>query len=189
MKIYTGAGDKGMTGLFSGERVPKSDHRIAALGDLDELNSFLGAVAAALPQDHRTLVEEIQHIQSQLFQMGAWLATTPDSSTLDLLEELTSEPTRALESAILAMEKELPELKGFILPGGHLTAAWAHLARTVCRRTERKVVRLLAQTDETKPSEQLMTILAYLNRLSDYLFVLARTCNRLVKAPDVLWKR
>jgi cob(I)alamin adenosyltransferase len=188
MKVYTGAGDKGMTGLFSGERVPKSHLRVEANGALDELNSFLGALAAALSEDHPALVDEIQGVQSQLLQMGAWLATTPDSSSADHLEEITTEPIRALELAIGTMEKELPALKGFILPGGNMTAAWAHVARTVCRRAERRVVRLLDGSEGGKSGGQLLNITAYLNRLSDYLFVLARYCNRLAQVPDYLWK-
>lgn len=189
MKIYTGVGDKGMTGLFSGERVTKSHMRVAANGEVDELNSFLGAMAAALGENHSALVVEIQRIQSDLFHMGAWLATTPDSSSVDLLEELTTEPIKALESAIGIMEKNLPSLKGFILPGGHMAAAWAHLARTVCRRAERQVVRLFDEAEGDKSSEQLLKVIAYLNRLSDYLFVLARYCNWVEKTSDVLWKK
>jgi cob(I)alamin adenosyltransferase len=188
MKVYTGAGDRGMTGLFSGERVAKSNIRVAANGDVDELNSFLGALAAVLGGEHATLAAEIQRIQSELFHVGAWLATTPDSTSTELLAELSTEPVSALESAIAAMESDLPGLQGFILPGGHPAAVWAHLARTVCRRAERQVVRLLEVGESNQPAEQLFTILAYLNRLSDYLFVLARYCNRLEQTPDVLWQ-
>lgn len=188
MKVYTGAGDRGMTGLFSGERVTKSHIRVAANGDMDELNSYLGALAAALGEERSALVAEIQRIQSELFHMGAWLATTPDSSSVELLDELTPEPIKTLESAIGRMEKDLPPLKGFILPGGLMTAAWAHLARTVCRRAERQVVRLLDEVEGSKPPEQLLKVIAYLNRLSDYLFVLARYCNWIDKTSDVLWK-
>ena len=188
MKIYTGAGDKGMTSLFSGERVAKNHLRVEANGDLDELNSFLGALAAVLEEARPALVEEIRSIQSHLFSMGAWLATTPDSPSLALLEEMTTEPIRVLESAIDKMEKELPELKGFILPGGHMTGASAHVARTVCRRAERRVVRLVDKAEGGRSDEQFLKIVAYLNRLSDYLFELARYCNRLANVPDVLWK-
>lgn len=187
MKVYTGGGDRGMTGLFSGERVPKSHIRIDAVGDLDELNSFLGALGAVLPEDQPAILEEVRHIQSHLFHMGAWLATAPGPS-LELLEEIDSEPLRALESAMDRMDKDLPELKGFILPGGHRTAALAHVARTVCRRAERKVVDLLHANNGEESSQQLSKITAYLNRLSDYLFVLARYCNRLAGMPDILWK-
>jgi cob(I)alamin adenosyltransferase len=188
MKIFTGAGDRGMTGLFSGERVTKSHIRVAANGDIDELNSFLGALAAALGENHTPLVVEIQQIQSDLFQMGAWIATTPSSSSVELLQQITTEPLKSIESAIGMMEKNLPPLRGFILPGGHTTAAWAHVARTVCRRAERQVVRLLDESERGKSTEQLLRVTAYLNRLSDYLFVLARYCNWIEKTPDVLWK-
>ena len=189
MKLYTGAGDRGMTSLFSGERVGKSHFRVTANGDLDELNSFLGALAAVLAGDHPELVEEIQHIQAHLLNIGAWLATTPDSPSVAFLEEISPEPTKAIESAIDKMEKDLPALKGFILPGGHISAAWAHLARTVCRRAERQVARLLEQSGEGNSAERLLPALAYLNRLSDYLFVLARYCNRLHGLSDIPWKK
>jgi cob(I)alamin adenosyltransferase len=188
MKVFTGAGDRGMTGLFSGERVTKSHIRVAANGDMDELNSFLGALAAALGENHSALVAEIQRIQSELFHMGAWVATTPDSSSVELLEELTTEPIKALESAIGRIEQHMPSLNAFILPGGLMTAAWAHLARTVCRRTERQVVRLLDEAEKGEFLEQFLRVIAYLNRLSDYLFVLARYCNWVEKRSDVLWK-
>lgn len=188
MKLYTGAGDKGMTSLFSGERIEKSDLRVAANGDLDELNSFLGALAAILAAEHPALVEEIQHVQAHLLSIGAWVATTPDSPSAAFLEVLDDGPTRTLESAIDKMEEDLPVLRGFILPGGSIPAAWAHLARTVCRRAERQVVGLLERPDESGPAEPLLPALSYLNRLSDYLFVLARFCNHFNGSPDISWK-
>ena len=187
MKIYTGTGDKGKTSLFSGERVSKAVDRIDAAGDLDELNSVLGALAAHLSAEE-ILVAELQQIQSDLLQIGAWLATSPGSALIDSLPEITTEQIGFLEKAIDRYVKGLSALKSFILPGGHITAAWAHVARTVCRRCERKVVALINQSMKgtaTKPHQRLIV---YLNRLSDYLFVLARQCNHIHGVSDKPWK-
>jgi cob(I)alamin adenosyltransferase len=183
MKIYTGTGDKGRTSLFSGERVTKADPRIDAYGDLDELNSILGALAAHLSAGE-DLMAELQRIQSELFQAGAWLATSPDSAAIDSLKEISAEQIAFLERAIDRFEKELPALKSFILPGGHITAAWAHVARTVCRRCERKIVKLLNKTMKRKPAKPYQHLLIYLNRLSDYLFMFARYCNHIHGISD-----
>lgn len=188
MKIYTGTGDKGKTSLFGGERVSKNNARVDAYGDIDELNSILGALAAYLP-DEQGLIEELEQVQSDLMQLSAWLATTPDSAMIESLSEISEEQISFLEKAIDRLQKELPVLKGFILPGGHITAAWAHVARTVCRRSERKVVPLLNNLPEGKAAEQYRKLLAYLNRLSDYLFVFARHCNYIFGLSDKLWKR
>lgn len=185
MKIYTGTGDKGKTSLFSGERVTKADPRIDAYGDLDELNSILGALAAHLSAE-KDLAAELQRIQSELFQAGAWLATNPDSAAIDSLKEISAEQVAFLEKAIDRIENELPALKSFILPGGHITAAWAHVARAVCRRCERKAVPLLAKTMKSKAAEPYQRVLVYLNRLSDYLFMLARRCNHIQGVSDKL---
>jgi cob(I)alamin adenosyltransferase len=187
MKIYTGAGDKGKTSLFSGERVTKADPRIEAYGDLDELNSILGALSAHLSAEEE-LATELQQIQCDLFQGGAWLATNPDSAAMGALKEISAEQIAFLEKAIDRFEKELPALKSFILPGGHITAAWAHVARTVCRRCERKVVPLLGKMAKGKAAEPYQRLLVYLNRLSDYLFMLARQCNHIHGVSDKLLK-
>jgi cob(I)alamin adenosyltransferase len=189
MKIYTGGGDRGKTSLFSGERVNKSDLRVEAYGDVDELNSLLGALLAFLPSGEATLSGEIQRIQSDLLHVGAWLAVTPGSPASSELQSITQEHSKGLETAIDRLEQELPALKDFLLPGGHVSAAWAHVARAVCRRAERHVVRLLAGTDEEEASLQLRGVIMYLNRLSDYLFVLARYCNKIQGQPDTLWKK
>jgi cob(I)alamin adenosyltransferase len=178
MKIYTGGGDRGKTSLFSGERVNKSDLRVEAYGDVDELNSLLG-----------TLSGEIQRIQSDLLHIGAWLAVTPGSPASQELQDISREQTKGLEATIDRLEEELPALKDFLLPGGHVSAAWAHVARAVCRRAERHVVRLLAGTAEDETSLQLRGVVTYLNRLSDYLFVLARYCNKIQGQPDTIWKK
>lgn len=188
MKIYTGTGDKGKTSLFSGERISKDNARVDAYGDIDELNSILGALAAHL-SDEKELIEELRQIQSDLFQLSAWLATSPDSALIESLEEITAEQITFIEDAIDRLEEGLPVLKGFILPEGHTTASWAHVARTVCRRSERKVVPLLNNLPEGKAAEQYRKLFVYLNRLSDYLFVLARHCNHIQGVSDKLWNR
>ena len=187
MKIYTGTGDKGKTSLFSGERLVKSDPRIDAYGDLDELNSIIGALAAHL-SDQEALVVELKQIQSNLFQAGAWLATNPESVLIESLEKMSAEQVAFLEKSINRLEKEMPVLKGFILPGGHITAAWAHVARTVCRRCERKVAPIIHEARKSKAGEQYQHLFVFLNRLSDYLFVLARYCNHIHGVSDKLWK-
>jgi cob(I)alamin adenosyltransferase len=185
MKIYTGTGDGGKTSLFSGERIAKDDARIEAYGAVDELNAVVGALLAALPEGpQRAEIErQLTRVQSDLFHVGAWLATTPGSPSAGHLPPLTPEPGERLEKEIDAMQAQLPELNAFILPGGHPAAAWAHMARTVCRRAERRAVVLAAGSASTE------NLLVYLNRLSDYFFVLARYCNRLAGVEDALWRR
>ena len=189
MKIYTGSGDRGKTSLFSGERVSKSDQRVEAYGDVDELNSVLGGLVASLPSDAAELAKEIQQIQSTLLHLGSWLAVTPDSPVSKDLLQISEAHSKTLELAIDRMEKGLPNLKEFLLPGGHIAAAWAHVARAMCRRAERHVVRLSVSSVETEKSHQLGGAIVYLNRLSDYLFVLARHCNKIHGIPDTLWKK
>ena len=189
IKIYTGSGDQGKTSLFSGERLPKDHDRVEAYGDVDELNSVLGVLVALLPGESTELIEDIQRIQSDLLKAGAWLATSPDSPARADLDEITEERVGALEMSIDRMEKSLPALREFILPGGHLSASWAHVARTVCRRAERSVVRLSERADDGERSGQLGGVLKFLNRLSDYLFVAARYCNQAVGVPDIPWKK
>ena len=185
MKIYTGAGDRGKTSLFSGERISKGHARIEAYGDIDELNSVLGALAAELGADAEN-ADALTRVQSDLFHVGAWLATTADSPSAALLNPLDPASVKFMEEAIDRMEADLPPLAGFILPGGHRSAAWAHIARTVCRRAERRVVSLEGGEEEGSP---LSAILVYLNRLSDYLFMLARHCNHRRGVPDAPWHR
>ena len=187
MKIYTGTGDKGKTSLFSGERVSKAEAQIDAYGDLDELNSILGALAAHLSGE-KELIEELQQIQSVLMQLSAWLATSPDSDLIESLAEIPTERIIYLEKAIDRLQKDLPVLRRFILPAGHITAAWAHVARTVCRRSERKVIPLLRGSFKGKAAKQYRNLFIFLNRLSDYLFVLARYCNHIQGVPEKLWK-
>lgn len=204
MKIYTRSGDQGQTGLFSGERVAKNDARIEAYGDLDELNAFLGALAESLGAGERAqagpplgLLEEILGIQTVLLRAGAWLATTPESAAAEALPLLTGEEAAGLEAAIDRMVAQLSELRTFILPGGNRAACWAHLGRTVCRRAERRVVAVSdtrwegapeAATGARRGAEQCARILVYLNRLSDYLFVLARFINHRAGVKEQIWE-
>lgn len=188
MKIYTGTGDSGKTSLFSGERIVKDDARIEAYGAVDELNAIVGALIAALPDSAQTnaLVQELSLIQSDLFHVGAWLATLPGSPSAARLTPLTEKHSQRLEARVDAMQSELEDLRSFILPGGHASAGWAHMARTVCRRAERRAVSLAAaQRDE---ADRMTAVLVYLNRLSDYFFVLARYCNKMAGIKDVTWR-
>ncbi len=189
VKAYPGRGDRGKTSLYSGERVPKSHPRVEAYGDIDELNSVLGALIPALPEDKSDLKVQIEHIQSLLFVAGTWLATNPDSLKMGTVDSIPESETRMLERAIDVMDHELPRLREFFLPGGHSSAAFAHIARTVCRRAERHVVRLAAGSSEGKAHIELMALLTFLNRLSEYLFVLARYLNWLHGVGEVPWKR
>ncbi len=187
MKIYTGTGDRGKTSLFSGERVSKSSPRVETYGDLDELNAAIGAVAAAIDTRQQALIDEIRTIQAWLLDAGAWLATTPGAASTRFLQPFTDAPARRLEAAIDRMDAALPGLNQFILPGGHLSAALAHVARTVCRRTERRACEL-AEHGDSGSNGSMPSILVFLNRLSDYLFVLARYCNHLQGQADIPWK-
>jgi len=189
MKIYTGGGDRGKTSLFSGERVRKDHGRIEAYGDADELNSILGALIAALPEKQQEVRNELQCIQSDIFQLSSWLATTPGSRAIDALDEFKAEKVVFLENAIDRIDKKLPVLKSFIMPGGHPTAAWTHIARAVCRRTERHVLQVIENSDESGTENQYRYLLTYLNRLSDYLFMLARYLNQTTGVPEIPWNK
>lgn len=177
MKIYTRTGDHGQTSLFGGARVAKNDARIEAYGTIDELNSQLGVSrASAIPAESDAILHQVQ---VDLFEIGAHLASPGTSRFPGVDEERIAE----LERAIDAMERELEPLKSFILPAGALAAAQLHVARTVCRRAERLVVALHDESDAT------LSTIAYLNRLSDYLFVAARFANSRAGVADVPWQR
>jgi cob(I)alamin adenosyltransferase len=190
MKVYTGKGDDGTTaGSLNGERVPKSDVRIDAFGNLDELNSALGMLRALLPQEGGELKEELMLIQSHLPRASALIAAWRGSTIPQKFQEMGEEDIRSLETAIDRIEKKLPPLTHFILPGDHPLPALVHVARTVCRRAERDVIRLSSEAQDGNPPEQLQSVIIYLNRLSDYLFVLGRYCNYLLGAPeDAQWQ-
>ena len=187
MKIYTGTGDRGKTSLFSGQRVSKGNERIEAYGDMDELNSIIGALIASLEAGLPELTGDLQQIQTDLFAVSALLATTPDSPAMDTIAGIGQQHIEFLENSIDRMTEALPELKGFILPGGHPTAAWAHMARTVCRRTERRIVCFLDESSQRQIPDSYQRSLIYVNRLSDYLFVLSRYCNHINGSDDIPW--
>jgi len=174
-RIYTKTGDRGETGLFGGGRVPKDDPRVAAYGDVDELNAAIGFAAALEPQAFDAAF--LETIQRDLFTIGAELAS-PDPAKAPHIGE---PQIGMIEHMIDGHEAKLPPLKNFILPGGTPKAAAFHLARTVCRRAERAVVALSHDADVSP------AILQYLNRLSDLLFVLARAANAQAGRPDVQW--
>jgi cob(I)alamin adenosyltransferase len=189
MRIYTGTGDVGKTSLFSGERVTKRHPAVEAYGELDELNAIIGALISVLPTTEETLTGDLLRIQANLLQAGAWLATSLDSPMTADLEQITPDHIRQLEGAIDKMEETLPPLSAFILPGGHATACWAHIARTVCRRVERKVVGLFIDDNPAQIPVPQQHLMVYINRLSDYLFVLARFCNRIFGVADIPWRK
>ena len=181
MKIYTRTGDQGDTGLFGGGRVPKDHPRVAAYGDVDELNSVLGVVRATEPVDfYNSLFETIQR---DLFKIGGRLASPdPEPVAKALVKaELPDDRVRDLERVIDEADGELPALKAFVLPAGAPKAVALHLARTVCRRAERSLVHLAH--DSPVPS----SFVVYLNRLSDLLFTLARLANHRSGTGDVTW--
>lgn len=185
LKIYTKTGDRGETGLFGGQRVPKDDARVEAYGDVDELNSVLGvAIATLLEEGQAELAEGLRGVQSDLFTVGANLATpAPEDGGREtsFIPGLPPERVGELEAWIDAAEDELEPLKSFVLPGGTGAASYLHLARTVCRRAERRVVSLSRQA---QVGAEWIT---YLNRLSDLLFTLARLANRRAGVDDVPW--
>ena len=181
MKIYTRTGDGGDTGLFGGGRVPKHHPRVAAYGDVDELNSAIGVARAAPPTDLADPL--LESIQRDLFALGGHLATPDPGKVRRALAraELSATRVEEFERAIDAADAELPPLRAFVLPAGAPKAAALHLARTVCRRAERSVVGLAA-AEEVPP-----LFLTYLNRLSDLLFALARLANHRDGRGDVTW--
>lgn len=180
MKIYTKSGDKGQTSLVSGKRVSKSNPRVDCYGNVDELNSSIGIVAAHL--NIPDLNQQISHIQNQLFNLGSNLACD-DAELLKKLPQVEDKHIKMLESYIDEMQKKLPTIKNFILPGGHPASAFCQLSRSICRRAERSVIEL--SNSEDLP----LVYIEYLNRLSDYLFVLARNINHLNGMSEPQWKK
>lgn len=185
MRIYTRKGDGGQTDLFSGERVGKDDARLEAYGTVDELNAHLARLAAALPAALAAAGDEVRRFQADLFAIGSNLATTPGTAAAARIPTVPVTRTRDMEAAIDRLQAGLPVLRHFILPGGHESAISAHVARTVCRRAERAVVRL--QAGNGADDVRLADVVTYLNRLSDYLFALARACNATDGVADPEW--
>lgn len=185
MKVYTKTGDKGTTALFGGTRVPKHHIRIESYGTVDELNSHIGLIR---DQEMNPLYKTVlERIQDRLFTVGAILATDPEKATLkngkDRLNipKISTTDIELLENEIDRMEEALPPMTHFVLPGGHTTVSYCHIARCVCRRAERLSVHL----NEIEPTDEM--VLTYLNRLSDYLFVLARKLSHDLNANEVKW--
>lgn len=183
-KIYTRTGDSGETGLFGGDRVPKNDLRVAAVGAVDELNATLGVArveVARMEPASEAVDEFLAAVQHELFNLGAELAT-PDAAGPGM-QLLNDANIARLETAIDAWDRDLQPLREFIVPGGCAAASQVHFARCVCRRAEREIVALAGAAPLRGE------VLRYVNRLSDALFVLARTLNRLAGEPDVGWRR
>jgi cob(I)alamin adenosyltransferase len=181
VKIYTKTGDLGETGLFAGPRVSKDDVRIEAYGAVDELNAWIGLARAEGPTSHIDSI--LARIQHELFSVGAELCTPdPDKQELRLIGDRHIE---LLEANIDQSETMLPPLKQFVLPGGTKVASQLHVARCVCRRAERRLITLAAR----QPESSFATLIRYLNRLSDLLFVLARVANAVAGWPDVPWQK
>ena len=179
MKIYTKTGDQGTTALFGGKRVSKADLRIETYGTVDELNSWIGVLRDQEVNQHRQ--EELIEVQDRLFTIGSILATEPGNTKVKI-PSLVESDIIFLEKKIDAMETVLEPMKVFVLPGGHSAVSFGHVARTVCRRAERLVIGL----DTQEKVDAL--VIQYLNRLSDYLFVLCRMMTKDLRAIETPWK-
>jgi len=178
-RIYTKTGDTGETGLFGGSRVLKSHARVDAYGTVDELNAFIGLLHDSL--DDEPVRELLRQIQHRLFSIGATLASDP-AGEYAVPTDIRDTDISLLENSMDAMDEHLPELKNFILPGGYPTVSLCHVCRTVCRRAERLVV-ALHEHDPVEPA-----VIQYLNRLSDYFFILARYLGHRAGAAEIIWK-
>jgi cob(I)alamin adenosyltransferase len=177
MKIYTKKGDKGETSLIGGKRVKKSHARLHAYGTVDELNSYVGLLCDSI--EDKKIRKELLEIQDRLFTLGSLLAATPDSKMK--LPSLNDSDIKNLENSIDTMNEELPEMRSFVLPGGHKTVSICHITRTICRRAERWTIAL----NENESIDHLIP--AYLNRLSDYFFVLARYMSKILNVSENPW--
>ncbi|MGE0561736.1 MAG: cob(I)yrinic acid a,c-diamide adenosyltransferase [Flavobacteriales bacterium] len=179
MKIYTKTGDKGLTSLFGGKRVPKHHIRIEAYGTVDELNSYIGLIRDQ--KIDKNTFDVLIEIQDRLFTLGSMLATEPGNEKVKV-PQLFEEDITLLEKEMDKMNETLPEMRSFVLPGGHPTVSYCHVARCVCRRAERLAVHL----SELEPVQEI--VVKYLNRLSDYLFVLSRKLTQDNNANEIPWK-
>jgi cob(I)alamin adenosyltransferase len=181
MKIYTKTGDKGTTSLIGGTKISKAHIRIETYGTVDELNSWIGLVNDQLKHKHSNKI--LKEIQDRLFTIGSSLACDPEKEPKLKLPDLNETDIELLEKEIDRMNEKMPPMNSFILPGGHVAVSSAHVARCVCRRCERLCVSLQEQKMFVDP-----LIIKYLNRLSDYLFVLARFIGQKLKAKEIPWK-
>ncbi len=180
-KIYTKTGDKGKTALIGGTKVAKSHFRIEAYGTVDELNSYIGLVSDHFDNEHFRLL--LKEIQDRLFTIGSSLATDPEKEVKMKIPDLKETDVQLLESEIDKMNEVLPEMKSFILPGGHVAVSTTHIARCVCRRAERLCVNMQEHDQFVEP-----LVIIYLNRLSDFLFVLARYVGFTLNVAEISWK-
>jgi cob(I)alamin adenosyltransferase len=180
-KIYTKTGDEGKTSLIGGTKVPKSHVRINAYGTIDELNAQIGLLGDLLSDNHSR--EILREVQDRLFTIGSSLACDPQKEIAMVIPDLRESDILLLESEMDSMNERLPEMKFFILPGGHPAVSTAHICRTVCRRAERIIVELDTQEPLAQP-----LIIRYMNRLSDYLFVLSRYTGMLLGVEEVKWQ-
>jgi cob(I)alamin adenosyltransferase len=181
LKIYTKTGDKGTTSLIGGTKVAKSNPRIEAYGTVDELNSYIGLCRDLLTDDKNK--SKLQEIQDRLFTIGSSLACDPKKEPKMKIPDLREEDILVLEKEIDRMNDVLPVMKNFVLPGGHVTVSHIHIARCICRRAERCCVRLELEKEEVES-----IVIKYLNRLSDYLFILARFTSHQLHAVEIPWK-
>ena len=181
MKIYTKTGDLGKTSLIGGTKVPKSHIRIETYGTVDELNSYIGVVNDHLTDAHSKLV--LKEIQDRLFTIGSSLACDPDKEPLMKIPDLKEPDISLLEKEMDAMNDILQPMKSFLLPGGHIAISTTHVARCICRRAERWCVNMQEHELFVEP-----LVIKYLNRLSDYLFVLSRYVGHLLNVPEIPWK-
>ena len=180
-KIYTKTGDKGTTSLLGGTKVPKDDWRLDAYGTVDELNSFVGLLSDTMTNEIRLFrgsLEQLDKIQDNLFIIGSCLSYDQLGKVRIELKQITEEDVKQLEDWIDEMDMELPELKNFIIPGGDVIISNCHICRTISRRAERRCV----------PAQQYPQIQIYLNRLSDYFFILARYSTKKMGYQDKIWK-
>ena len=177
--IYTGTGDKGTTSLVGGQRVSKAHQRIESYGTIDELNSFIGLLMTSLdePEDEQFLL----FVQHKLFTIGSYLATDQTTTELKIESQVTPESIEKIESEIDRLDSQLPKMKSFVLPGGCRSASLAHVCRTVCRRAERRIYSLAEECTVEEP------VLVFINRLSDYLFVLARKECLKNNGKEIIW--
>jgi cob(I)alamin adenosyltransferase len=181
MKIYTKTGDLGKTSLIGGTKVPKSHIRIETYGTVDELNSYIGVVSDQLSDPHSKII--LKEVQDRLFTIGSSLACDPDKEPLMKIPDLKEPDIILLEKEIDAMNEVLPPMKSFLLPGGHIAVSTIHVVRCVCRRAERCCVNMQEQDIFVEP-----LVIKYLNRLSDYLFVLSRYIGHLLNVDEIPWK-
>ncbi|NPA35277.1 MAG: cob(I)yrinic acid a,c-diamide adenosyltransferase [Chlorobi bacterium] len=177
--VYTKTGDKGTTGLIGGTRVPKNDIRLEAYGTIDELNSWMGVLRSYI--EEKEITDMVISIQNQLFNIGSYLATDDNASDFRANIKFDEAGITRLEKMMDKMEEKLPPLTGFILPGGHQATGFCHVARTVCRRAERKVTELSEQYEIND------WIIRYINRLSDFLFVLSRHLSNYFNVNEIRW--